>query len=82
MTGVRTLTRRPESRGRSPRACAAIRDRLLGGCPLQELTPGARAGLEPATLVVNAGSGCSAAVKPREAVIAEPVTCWDARRIT
>jgi hypothetical protein len=26
--------------------------------------PGARAGLEPATLVVNTGSGCSAAVKP------------------
>jgi hypothetical protein len=30
---------------------------------MRKLTPGARAGLEPAPLVVNAGSGCSAAVK-------------------
>jgi hypothetical protein len=33
--------------------------------PLQELIPGARAGLEPATIVVNADSGCIAAATPR-----------------
>jgi hypothetical protein len=27
-------------------------------------------------LSVNAGNGCSAVVKPREAVIAKLVTCW------
>lgn len=44
--------------------------------PLWELTPGARTGLEPAPLLVNAGSGCSAVAKPSEAAIIEPVTCW------
>jgi hypothetical protein len=48
---------------------------------MRKLTPGARAGLEPATLVVNAGSGCSAAVGPREAVVAGLVTCWYPREI-
>jgi hypothetical protein len=43
---------------------------------LQKPEPGARAGLEPATVAVNAGSGCSAAAKPREAVILKLVTCW------
>jgi hypothetical protein len=38
--------------------------------------PGARAGLEPATVAVNAGSGCSAVAKPREAVLLKLVTCW------
>jgi hypothetical protein len=40
----------------------AFCDPLPGGGSLRKLTPGARAGLEPATLVVNAGSGCSAAI--------------------
>jgi hypothetical protein len=62
-------------------ARAAIYDPLQGGGSMPELTPGARAGLEPATLVVNAGSGCSAAMKPREAVIVELVTCWYPRGI-
>ena len=48
---------------------------------MRNLTPGARTGLETATVVVNAGNGYSAAVKPRDAVILKLVTCWYLRRI-
>ena len=51
------------------------------GGPFRELTPGARTGLETATRVVNAGSGCSAAVKAVERVVVELVSCWYPREI-
>lgn len=44
---------------------AAICDPLQGGGSIRKRTPRARTGLETAPLVVNAGSGCSAAVNPR-----------------
>jgi hypothetical protein len=62
-------------------AHTAISDPLQGGGSTRQLTPGPRAGLEPATLLVNAGTGCSAVAKPREAVILKLVTCWYMRRI-
>jgi hypothetical protein len=51
-------------------------DRIVAGC-----RPGPAQDSKRATLVVNADSSCSAAVQPREAVIAQLVTCWYSKRI-
>jgi hypothetical protein len=54
----------PSSSAPAPLFRAAVRDPLQGRGSLQERRLGAREGLKPAPVMVNAGSGCSAAVKP------------------